>query len=53
MTDAKRYEDRHPETGISSAQAAERQQRHDILHGIRSRKVSAVIPALPWLKERG
>lgn len=53
MTDAKRYEARHPETGVSSAQAAERQQRHDILHGVRSRKVSVVVPDLPWLKGRG
>lgn len=50
MTDSERYERRYPQTGVSSAQAAERQQRHETL--LRTRRVSVVVPALPWRQEK-
>lgn len=48
-SDSERYERRYPQTGVSAAQAAERQQRYEHLRG--TRRVSVVVPVLPWRKE--
>lgn len=51
LSDAERYEHRHPETGVGEAQAAERQQRIDLRVGGLRRTSMIVVPALPWLEE--